>query len=202
MAEISNVKQLMSAFDAGVLTMDELKIKCGGEQPFLDLWRKLNAYAIKNSHDAIAQCVIGMNYYYYPVNNSEVLAFKQFELAANQGNANGMYWLAKSYQAGNGVPQNVEMAIRLIQQSAKMGHAGAQYQLGLLYLDKAIPSSNPGFDARPLFDEAKGKGHTAAALKIKELNEFWSGGIRKKRRTIRKYNKKRTLRKRQNKRRV
>jgi len=196
MAE-QEIPDIVRDFDKGVSTLEEIAAKFSPSQ-----WTGVaTTWANSHSIDPVAQCIIGINY--SRVGNHKD-AIEQLELAANQDNANGMYWLAKAYQAGKGVSPNVEMAIRLIQQSAKKGHAGAQFELGLLIENPSI--------ALNYFKKAADQGHTLAKEKLATpemrkiasnkniVNAFSKGSSR--RRTRRKHNKKRTLRKRHNKRRI
>ena len=196
MAE-QEIPEIALAFNNGVMTLDELATKFGPSE-----WtNNATKWANGNSTNPIAQCIIGINHNRLGNDND---AFQQFELAAKQGNAAGMYWLAKSYEAGKGVPQNKDIALHLIQQSAVLGHAGAQCQLGLLIENKRI-----AFD---YFKNAADQDHTFAknVLATPEMrkiasnksivNEFSKGGS--KRSTRRKQHKKHTIRKRHNKRRV
>lgn len=43
---------------------------------------------------------------------------------------NAMYELATAFYLGEGAPENADMAVRLFQQGAHLGHAGAAYMLG------------------------------------------------------------------------
>lgn len=53
--------------------------------------------------------------------------------AAEKGNVKALYFLAKAYSKGNGVPQDYEKAADYMRQAANKGYAFAQNDLGTLY---------------------------------------------------------------------
>ncbi len=57
-----------------------------------------------------------------------------YELGANKGNAECMYWLGQLYAEGSGVKSDYTLAQSWYQKSAKQGYAPALYSIGLLYM--------------------------------------------------------------------
>ena len=64
------------------------------------------------------------------VDKSYEKAFKWYELAARDGDVNGIYNLADKYRQGKGTAPNNEKALELFGQAARMGNAYAQYDYG------------------------------------------------------------------------
>jgi hypothetical protein len=60
-------------------------------------------------------------------------AFAWYYIAAIQENMRAIYKVAKCYEEGRGVLKNFAKALSFYQQAASLGHAGAQYRLGLYY---------------------------------------------------------------------
>lgn len=56
-----------------------------------------------------------------------------FRKAAEQGNAEGEYWLGMSYEDGEGVRQDYREAMKLYLRSSEHGNPDAEYQLGAMY---------------------------------------------------------------------
>jgi TPR repeat protein len=68
------------------------------------------------------------------VTNSYTEAAKWFRMAAAKNNPEGEFGLAQLYDAGQGgVPRDLAQALKLYQQAADQGLAGAQYTLGFMY---------------------------------------------------------------------
>jgi hypothetical protein len=57
-----------------------------------------------------------------------------YELGADKGNAECMYWLGQLYAEGLGVKSDYTLAQSWYQKSANQGYAPALYSIGLLYL--------------------------------------------------------------------
>ncbi|XP_012557543.1 DAP3-binding cell death enhancer 1 isoform X1 [Hydra vulgaris] len=60
-------------------------------------------------------------------------AVKYFEMAANQNDAESLYYLAICYDNGFGVKQDTKTAMLHYKKAAEMGYAGAQYIVGHRY---------------------------------------------------------------------
>jgi len=68
------------------------------------------------------------------VTNSYREAAKWFRMAAAKNNPEGQFGLAQLYDAGQGgVPRDMAEALKLYQQAADQGLAGAEYTLGFMY---------------------------------------------------------------------
>jgi TPR repeat protein len=61
-------------------------------------------------------------------------AAKWFRLAAEQGNAEAQFTLARQYAHGEGVPQDYKEAVKWYRLAAEQGDADAQVNLGILYV--------------------------------------------------------------------
>ena len=61
-------------------------------------------------------------------------AAQWYKLAAAKGDRDAMFALAMFNFQGRAGARNLSEAARLLEVSAKLGHAGAAYDLGLLYL--------------------------------------------------------------------
>ena len=57
-----------------------------------------------------------------------------YEVGADKGNAECMYWLGQLYAEGSGVKSDFTLAQSWYQKSANQGYAPALYSIGLLYL--------------------------------------------------------------------
>ncbi|XP_048204737.1 protein sel-1 homolog 2 isoform X2 [Perognathus longimembris pacificus] len=66
-----------------------------------------------------------------PQNNAT--AFKYFSMAADKGNAIGLYGLGLLHFHGKGIPVNYAEALKYFQKAAEKGWPNAQFQLGFMY---------------------------------------------------------------------
>lgn len=64
-------------------------------------------------------------------------AARWFRKAAEQGNAEGQFYLGVMYARGRGVPHDFSQAAHWFQKAADQGHAGAQCNLGIAYAEGA-----------------------------------------------------------------
>lgn len=55
---------------------------------------------------------------------------KWAQLAADQGNGDGLWTLALAYEHGRGVEKDIEKAVRYYEQGAELGHSKCQHSLG------------------------------------------------------------------------
>lgn len=69
-------------------------------------------------------------------------AFDLWNQAAEMGNADAQYQVARLYQQGRGVQQNLAKAFQYIQQSANNRQAQAQYELAQHYLQGELVNKN------------------------------------------------------------
>uniref|UniRef100_A0A8C4WDA9 SEL1L2 adaptor subunit of SYVN1 ubiquitin ligase n=1 Tax=Gopherus evgoodei TaxID=1825980 RepID=A0A8C4WDA9_9SAUR len=67
------------------------------------------------------------------VTQSNASAFKYFTMAAEKGNAVGLWGLGLLYYQGKGVPVNYTEAFKYFHIAAEKGLADAQFQLGVMY---------------------------------------------------------------------
>ena len=68
----------------------------------------------------------------YSIGNYEE-AIAEWQPLAENGNADGQYWLGTLYSNGMGVPQSDDIALKWFRLAADQEHAGAQYNIGLMY---------------------------------------------------------------------
>jgi hypothetical protein len=95
--------------------------------------------------DAAAQAklghmyVIGANGLYKDTHE----AVNWFTKSANQGNADGEYYLGGMYELGLGVPKDVPTAMKWFDLAAKQGQLDAEYRLARIYdLGKGVPQNS------------------------------------------------------------
>lgn len=60
-------------------------------------------------------------------------AIAEWQPLAENGNAEGQFWLGTLYSNGMGVPQSDEIALKWFGLAADQEHAGAQYNIGLMH---------------------------------------------------------------------
>lgn len=91
-----------------------------------------------NSGYDIAQSELGKLYLYgsteYSVTRNYANAFKYLSSAADNGNAEGMYYLGVCYDNGMGTPKNHDKALEYYERAAQLGDTNAQAQVGYTYL--------------------------------------------------------------------
>ena len=74
-----------------------------------------------------------MNYNGQGVTQDYKQAMKWYRLAANQGNADALFFLGNMYYEGKGVPQDYREAVKWHRRAAAQGEARAQLSLGIQY---------------------------------------------------------------------
>ena len=74
-----------------------------------------------------SQAIVGLFYY---ENESYAEAAEWLRKSADQGYADGQYYLARCYRYGHGVEQNAEEEAAYFQKAARQGHLDAQVELG------------------------------------------------------------------------
>ena len=68
----------------------------------------------------------------------ENTAVEWFQVAAEQGDHYGQYWLARCYEEGLGTVQNPELAVTWYEHAAEQGYRYAMYNLGKMYRSGSI----------------------------------------------------------------
>lgn len=96
-------------------------------------------------------------------------AFNFFNMATEKGDPEAMYELAKLYEKGVGVQQDVPKAIALYRQSAELGFADAINDLGFLYYQGADGLPRDPKKAVDLFLQAADKRHPQAMFNAAAL---------------------------------
>jgi TPR repeat protein/serine/threonine protein kinase len=84
---------------------------------------------------AAAQCALGHKYYYGNdgFEQSYEKAVACYRKAAEQGHADGEFWLGFMYKHGRGVRRNEAEGVAWYRRAAEQGHAVAAYNLGCSY---------------------------------------------------------------------
>lgn len=67
------------------------------------------------------------------VYNVEKDLTEQYRISAEKGSAEAQYQLARRYEEGDGLNQDITEAMKLYRKAAEQGHCGAQFRLGYLY---------------------------------------------------------------------
>ncbi len=67
------------------------------------------------------------------INPDQLVAFTRLKKAAEKGNAEAQFELARIYGNGDGVPQDYQAAIDWLEKAARQNHAKAQESLGSIY---------------------------------------------------------------------
>lgn len=97
-----------------------------------------------------------------------VQAFKYFQLAANQGDPNGMANLGFMYANGLGIKQNNLTAITLYRKSSEKGNSQGMVNLGYMYLH-GYGLSKSISEALKYFKASADQGHPVAQLNLGTL---------------------------------
>ena len=108
-------------------------------------------------------------------------AAKWYQMAAEQGCAEGQVKLGRCYLSGKGVKKSYELAFEWFSKSAEQGHREAQYELGLCYQN--------GYGVRVVkkwavewFAKAAEQGHAGAQYQL-GMCYYYGNGVRKSYRT-------------------
>lgn len=87
---------------------------------------------------------------------------------SDDGNATAMTHLASLYHRGEGVPRDIDKAVRLYLQAAELGQSEAQFNLGNMYLlGEGLPQDESW--ALSFYRLAADQGHELAAQNLREL---------------------------------
>ena len=90
--------------------------------------------------------------------------------ASKQRNEFAQYRLAKLYLTGDGVPKDVNRAVKLLEASAEQGNPHAEYLLGKLYLQGEAVERDVG-RAEHWFSQAAYQGHAYAQFFLDHIDE-------------------------------
>lgn len=96
------------------------------------------------------------------------LAFTEFRILADQGDAEAQYILGHMYQLGTGIVQDDTEALRWFRAAGKVGHRGAQNLLGFIYFS-GIGTEADHLKAYYWFSRAAEQGDAVAREKRDEL---------------------------------
>ncbi len=89
------------------------------------------------------------------------MSFKNYQLAAEQGDALAQNSVGLCLCNGKGTPKNLPLSIVYFERSAGQGSAVAQYNLGACYYNGAGVEKNPD-KARTYMESAAKQGHVKA----------------------------------------
>ena len=89
-------------------------------------------------------------------------AAQEYQKAADQGNAEGLFSLGRFYERGIALTANIDLACQMYQTAADSKHPAAINNLGSLFINKKIVSENPVAEGMKLFKKAADLGLHAA----------------------------------------
>ncbi len=70
-----------------------------------------------------------------------------FELAAEQGNADAMFYIGEIYKNGKGVMKDINKAAKWYLKAAELDHTEAQFNIGFCYKNgKGVPKNDKLLD--------------------------------------------------------
>jgi len=108
------------------------------------------------------------------LNKDYAEAFRQYQAAADAGNAMGMYLLGALYHEGHGVPQNYALAKKWFEQASVSGNSAAMYGLGQMYEHgNGVKQDYP--EALKWYRKAADVGHVDGILEIGIFYAFGRG---------------------------
>ena len=125
--------------------------------------------ALKSAADmghARAQSLLG---YIYDIAEENELAFSYYQMAADQGDADGAYGLGKLYASGEGTVPDLEQAVRWYQLAAGKGQLLAIDVLATAYLNGGLGLDRDEQKARALLETAAALGHQPSIKRLSEL---------------------------------
>ncbi|MEW8223890.1 MAG: tetratricopeptide repeat protein [Candidatus Thiodiazotropha taylori] len=115
-----------------------------------------------------AQSLLG---YVFDIAEENLQAQHYYQLAAEQGEAEGAYGLGTLYATGQGVTQNHEQAVKWYQQAAEAGHLMAIDALVTAYLDGGLSLSKDRRKAILLLERAVELGHSPSLQRLKSIKD-------------------------------
>lgn len=120
--------------------------------------------------DARAQYEVGDRIYQMAQNPEEYqIAFRWFDLAAQQNHTGGLYMRAIMQMQGQGTAKNIQAAMSSFKQAAELGHADAQYVLGQSYYRGIGVKANRN-EARRWLQQARDNGNEQAATLLTQMH--------------------------------
>ena len=105
-----------------------------------------------------------------PSDKSDEEAVRWYQLAADQGHADALFYLGFAYTYGKGVQQSNEEGVRWYRRAADQGHADAQFWLGIAYEDgEGVEPSDE--EAVRWYKLAADQGHEKARFNLTSLRK-------------------------------
>ncbi len=119
---------------------------------------------------APAQYEVGDRIYQMAQNPEEYqIAFRWFDLAAQQNHTGGLYMRGIMQMQGQGTSKNIPGALASFKQAAELGYADAQYVLGQSYYRGIGVKANRN-QARKWLQLARENGNTQAAALLEQMH--------------------------------
>lgn len=113
-----------------------------------------------------AQSLLG---YIYDIAEENKLALEYYQMAADQGDADGAYGLAKLYASGEAAEKDLEKAVKWYQEAAQKDHLMALEVLATAYLKGELGLQPDESRARGLLQRAAELGHQPSAERLSNL---------------------------------
>ncbi len=115
---------------------------------------------------AQAQQLLG---YIYDIAEENELALHYYQLAADQGDADGAYGLGKLYATGDGVPQDFAQALHWYRLAAQGDSLLALDVLATAYLEGGLGLERDRGKALELLEQAASLGHAPSSKRLQDL---------------------------------
>ena len=113
-----------------------------------------------------AQSLLG---YIYDIAEENKLALDYYQMAADQGDADGAYGLAKLYASGEAEEKDLEKAVKWYQEAAEKDHLMALEVLATAYLKGELGLQPDKSLAKGLLERAAELGHQPSAERLSNL---------------------------------
>ena len=115
--------------------------------------------------------------------NAEDMEFKTLMERANNGDVNAQYEIAKKYEKGNGVTEDINEALKWYLKAASKGYAKAQYKLGGLYhFDDRVPQNMA--KSIKWYEKSASQGNAWAARNLSSIYLVGVGGNKNSKKAI------------------
>jgi tetratricopeptide (TPR) repeat protein len=164
---LSGVPFFLAGTDQNVASLTDRKTAWGSLAPDQEL--QLASLA----SDGNVRAMLGLGYMSLAANDKARFkperAFAMFTEAADKGDPEAMFELAKLYEKGIGTNQDVAKALSLYQKAADLGFADAINDLGFLYYQGAVGQKQDKKKAVELFLKAADLRHPQAMYNVAAL---------------------------------
>jgi TPR repeat protein len=113
-----------------------------------------------------AQALLG---YIFDKAEDNAAAVRYYRMAADQGNAEGAYWLAALYANGEGVPKDYSEAFRWFLVAAEAGYGPAIDVVSNAYLNGELGQTRDRAKAKQWLQRGADSGYEPAKTKLEQL---------------------------------